>query len=155
MMDVRSLNNKVFEFENRCRQAGLKVTPQRIEIFKALLLTDSHPTAEDVFRMVRKHLHSISLDTVNRTLLTMAQIGAAFVVEGTGQPRRFDGGLEDHQHFLCIQCGKVIDFHHEPFDNIQLPQELEGKYKVLRKTVYLEGLCEECKNTSIPTTLLD
>lgn len=121
------------------------MTPQRIAIYKALIMTDSHPTAEDVFREVRKTLQSISLDTVNRTLLTLAHIGAAFVVEGTGQPRRFDGGLEDHQHFLCIHCGKVIDFHHEPFDNIQLPQELEGKYEVFRKTVYLEGLCEQCK----------
>lgn len=91
---------------------------------------------------------AISLDTVNRTLLTLAEIGAAFVVEGTGQPRRFDGGLEDHQHFLCIKCGKIIDFHHPPFDNIQLPHEIEGKFKVLRKTVYLEGLCEPCQNQS-------
>jgi Fur family peroxide stress response transcriptional regulator len=147
-MDITHLNKKVYEFEKRCRKAGLKITPQRIAIYKALILTDMHPTAEDVFRNVRKNLHSISLDTVNRTLLTLAQIGAAFVVEGTGQPRRFDGGLEDHQHFLCIQCGKVIDFHHEPFDNIQLPSELEGKYEVLRKTVYLEGLCEQCKINS-------
>jgi len=92
---------------------------------------------------------AISLDTVNRTLLTLAEIGAAFVVEGTGQPRRFDGGLEDHQHFLCIKCGKVIDFHHPPFDNIELPHEIEGKFKVLRKTVYLEGLCETCQNQSL------
>jgi Fur family transcriptional regulator, peroxide stress response regulator len=154
-MNVRLLENKVYEFEKRCRNAGLKVTPQRVAIYKALILTDTHPTAEDVFREVRKNLHSISLDTVNRTLLTLAQIGAAFVVEGTGQPRRFDGGLEDHQHFLCIQCGKVIDFHHEPFDNIQLPHELEGKYEVLRKTVYLEGLCEQCKTKSKQTALLD
>jgi rubrerythrin len=74
-----------------------------------------HPTAEDIYREVRKEMPAISLDTVNRTLLTLAEIGAAFIVEGTGQPRRFDGGLEDHQHFLCIKCGKVIDFHHPPF----------------------------------------
>jgi len=154
-MDVTTVNSRVYDFERRCREAGLKVTPQRIEIYKALIMTDAHPTAEDVFRDVRKNLHSISLDTVNRTLLTLAHIGAAFVVEGTGQPRRFDGGLGNHQHFLCIQCGKVIDFHHEPFDNIQLPQELESKYEVLRKTVYLEGLCEVCKSNSKQTKLLD
>ncbi len=154
-MDITTVNKKGYELEKRCRKAGLKVTPQRIAIYKALIMSDAHPTAEDVFRDVRKNLNSISLDTVNRTLLTLAQIGAAFIVEGTGQPRRFDGGLEDHQHFLCIQCGKVIDFHHEPFDNIQLPQELESKYEVLRKTVYIEGLCELCKNKSKAKQLFD
>lgn len=125
------------------------MTPQRSAIYKALINTDIHPTAEDIYREVRKEMPAISLDTVNRTLLTLAEIGAAFVVEGTGQPRRFDGGLEDHQHFLCIKCGKIIDFHHPPFDNIELPHEIEGKFKVLRKTVYLEGLCEPCQNQSI------
>lgn len=154
-MDLTVLNEKICDFEDRCRKAGLKITPQRVEIYKALMMTDMHPTAEDIYRQVRTILHNISLDTVNRTLLTLAQIGVAFVVEGTGQPRRFDGGLEDHQHFLCIQCGKVIDFHHEPFDNIQLPRELEGKYEVLRKTVYLEGLCEQCGKRKAQATLLD
>lgn len=124
------------------------MTPQRSAVYKALINTDMHPTAEDIYREVRKEMPAISLDTVNRTLLTLAEMGVAFVVEGTGQPRRFDGGLEDHQHFLCIKCGKIVDFHHPPFDNIQLPHEIEGKFKVLRKTVYLEGLCEACQNQS-------
>jgi Fur family peroxide stress response transcriptional regulator len=144
-VDKKDTENKIVAFENRCRQAGLKVTPQRTAIYKSLILTDLHPTAEDVCEQVRKEMPSISLDTVNRTLLTLAQIGAAFIVEGTGQPRRFDGGMEDHQHFRCVRCGKIIDFHHESLDNITLPHEIEGKFKILRKTVYLEGLCQVCQ----------
>ena len=82
---------KLQDFESRCRDNGLKITPQRVAIFKALVSTDAHPTAEEVYKMVRQDIRNISLDTVNRTLLTLAQIGAAFQVEGTGQPRRFDG----------------------------------------------------------------
>jgi Fur family peroxide stress response transcriptional regulator len=144
-MDTEILNKKVHFFENRCRQAGLKITPQRVAVYKLLIGTDTHPTAEDVFHAVRKEMPNVSLDTVNRTLLTLAQIGAAFVVEGTGQPRRFDGGLEDHQHFRCIKCGKIVDFHHVPFDNITLPHEIGQKFKILRKTVYLEGFCQTCQ----------
>ncbi|MBN2514134.1 MAG: transcriptional repressor [Sedimentisphaerales bacterium] len=144
-MDKQAQTLKIKDFERRCRQSGLKLTPQRFAVYRALINTDAHPTAEAIYQEVRKEMPAISLDTVNRTLLTLTEIGSAFIVEGTGQPRRFDGGLEDHQHFLCIKCGKVIDFHHPPFDNIQLPQEIEGKFKVLRKTVYLEGLCEACQ----------
>jgi Fur family peroxide stress response transcriptional regulator len=144
-MDIETLNKKLHFFESRCRQSGLKITPQRTAVYKSLVGTDAHPTAEEVFHEVRREMPNVSMDTVNRTLLTLAHIGAAFVVEGTGQPRRFDGGLEDHQHFRCIKCGKVVDFHYEPFDNIAVPQEIEGKFKILRKTVYLEGLCQTCQ----------
>lgn len=142
-----SVESKLGDFEKCCRKNGLKVTPQRVAIYKALVSMDTHPTAEEVCRKVRDEISNISLDTVNRTLHTLSEIGAAFVVEGTGQPRRFDGGLEDHQHFLCIKCGKVIDFHHEPFDNIDVPDELKGQFEILRKTVYLEGLCGQCMNS--------
>jgi len=141
-----NIETKLSEFEARCRRHGLKITPQRVAIYKTLVQMDTHPTAEEVHGHVRSQLSTISLDTVNRTLHTLSEIGAAFVVEGTGQPRRFDGGLEDHQHFLCIKCGKVIDFHHEPFNDISLPDELNDRFQILRKTVYLEGLCEASVN---------
>lgn len=142
-----SLDAKLLAFEHRCHDNGLKVTPQRVAVYKALVSTDTHPTAEEVHRMVREEIHNISLDTVNRTLLTLAEIGAAFQVEGTGQPRRFDGGLEDHQHFRCIKCSKVVDFHYEPFDNIEIPKHLQGQFEIMRKTVYLEGICESCRDS--------
>lgn len=144
MSQVQKNGNKMLiEFHDRCRAAGLKMTPQRVAVFKALIGTDKHPTAEDVYRDVRLEMPNISLDTVNRTLLTLAEIGAAFVVEGTGQPRRYDGGMDDHQHFRCLKCGKIVDFHYEPYDNIDVPAAI-GHYKVLRKTVYFEGYCDAC-----------
>jgi Fur family peroxide stress response transcriptional regulator len=88
---------------------------------------------------------------VNRTLLTLAEIGAAFVVEGSGDVKRFDGCLESHQHFKCIKCKKIIDFHHKPFDNIPIPKSVSEKYTVLKKTVYLEGICDLCKDLATKT----
>lgn len=140
-------NAKLISFHDRCREAGLKMTPQRLAVYKALIQTDTHPTSEDVYQAVRQEMPNISPDTVNRTLQTLSEIGAAFVVEGTGQPRRYDGGMEDHQHFRCIKCGKIIDFHYEPYDNIETPAHI-GDFKVLRKSVYLEGYCKDCVNNN-------
>ena len=89
---------------------------------------------------------NISLDTVNRTLLTLTRIGVAFVVEGSGDVKRFDAGLEKHQHFKCNKCKKIIDFHHKPFDDIPVPKNISRKFTVLRQTVYLEGICDSCKS---------
>ena len=138
------LDEKTRWFEGRCREVGLKVTPQRVAIYKELLRTNEHPSAEALHRKIRRLFPSISLDTVNRTLLTLAETGAAFVVEGSGDPKRFDGELESHQHFKCVKCKRIIDFRHKPFDNIPIPKVLNRRFTILRKTVYFEGICDLC-----------
>jgi len=132
-------------FRARCRQTGLKITPQRMAVYKALLESTEHPGAEAVFRKVRETFPSISLDTVNRTLLTLSDLGAAFVVEGSGDAKRFDANLKNHQHFRCVKCKRIIDFHHEAFDALDIPENLRARFAVHRKTVYLEGYCDLCK----------
>lgn len=126
------------------RQAGLRVTPQRLAVYKMLIESKEHPSADMLWHKMRKTFPNISLDTVNRTLLTLAEIGAAFIVEGTGGVKRFDGCLESHQHFKCVKCKRIIDFHHKPFDDIAVPKSLGEKYTILKKSVYFEGICDLC-----------
>lgn len=135
---------KVIDFQGRCRGAGLKLTPQRLAVYRALLASAEHPSAEALHRQLRPDHPSLSLDTVNRTLLTLAEIGAAYVVEGTGEPKRFDANTASHQHFRCVRCKRIVDFHHEPFDNVPVPEDLQQGFRVLRKTVYFEGICDRC-----------
>ncbi len=143
-MTMKEWPLRLSEFGSRCRQAGLKLTPQRVAVYQVLAQTKEHPSADQVFQEVRQSMPSISLDTVNRTLQTLAEIGAAFVVEGSGEVKRFDANLDDHQHFKCIRCKKIVDFHHPPFDQVPVPAELNRGFKILRKTVYFEGLCDQC-----------
>jgi Fur family peroxide stress response transcriptional regulator len=135
-------------FVQNCRRNGLKITPQRMAVYKALLESKEHPSAEMVWGYVRRMFPGISLDTVNRTLLTLAEIGSASLVEGSGDVRRYDGDLDNHQHFKCIKCKKVFDFHYPPFDDIKVPASIAAKFKILRKTVYLEGICDSCRGKS-------
>lgn len=139
------MDRKIDWFAKHCRAMGLKVTPQRIAVYRQLLKTDDHPSAEQLHNKVKKTFPSISLDTVNRTLHTLSEIGAAFVVEGSGDAKRYDSGMNEHQHFRCVKCKRIIDFHHKPFDDIKLPAHIDRKFKVLRKTVYVEGICDLCK----------
>jgi Fur family peroxide stress response transcriptional regulator len=132
-------------FQSKCHETGLKITPQRMAVYSALVESTEHPSAEVVFRQVRETFPSISLDTVNRTLLTLSEIGAAFVVEGSGDAKRFDANLKNHQHFKCVKCKRIIDFHHKAFDGIDIPENLVPRFTVLRKTVYLEGYCDLCR----------
>ena len=142
---VNKFKKEIDAFQTKCRKAGLKVTPQRLAVYKALIETKQHPSAEMVFRRVRKVFHNISLDTVNRTLAILSKIGVASIVEGSGDAKRFDGNLKPHQHFKCIKCKRIIDFYHKPFENVKVPADINEKFTVLRKTVYFEGICDSCR----------
>ncbi len=132
-------------FENICREHGLSITPQRVAIYNELISSSEHPSAIMIFNKVREYYSNISLDTVNRTLLTFNEIGLAKVVESSGDPKRFDPNLEPHHHFRCLKCGKIYDFENILYDRLEVPPEIKKKFVVLDKRVHLEGFCEICK----------
>ena len=144
-MKLNEKNPSMDFFRRKCRENTLKVTPQRIVIYKELIKSKDHPNADVLFQRVKNIIPDISLDTVNRTLLTFSKIGIIGVVEGYGDPRRFDPDLEIHHHFRCIYCNKIIDFDHKPYDDIPIPGNMKKRYKVLSKKVLLEGYCDKCR----------
>jgi Fur family peroxide stress response transcriptional regulator len=92
-----------------------------------------------------KKIPNLSFDTVNRTLLTFSQIGIANIVEGYGQPKRYDPNIDTHHHFRCIKCHSIIDFQNKAYNNITIPEEIQKEFTVLNKKVVLEGFCNKCR----------
>ena len=133
-------------FYHRAKEHGLKITPQRTAIYQELLKAKDHPSADIIYKRLVKKIPNISFDTVNRTLLTFSQIGIANIVEGYGQPKRYDPNIDTHHHFRCIQCNNIIDFHNKAYDNLIVPREIQKQFTVFHKKVVLEGLCDQCKN---------
>jgi Fur family transcriptional regulator, peroxide stress response regulator len=132
-------------FYRRSKENGLKITPQRTAIYQELLKAKDHPTADDIYNRIVKKIPNISFDTVNRTLLTFSKIGITNVVEGYGQPKRYDPDMNTHHHFRCIQCNSIIDFHNKEYDNITVPEEINKQFTVISKKVVLQGLCSKCR----------
>ncbi len=139
------IKEKLLSFKSICREHGLRITPQRVAIYEELVASPDHPSAMSIFKKVREYYLNISLDTVNRTLLTFQRIGLAQVVECSGDPKRFDPNLEPHHHFRCIDCGEIIDFHNEFYDALEIPDEIKDKCVVLEKKVHLAGFCNQCR----------
>jgi len=135
-------------FKELCSKQGLKITPQRVAIYNELISSHKHPSASIIYEKIRKYFPNISLGTVNSTLLTFAKIGLAKVVAASGEPKRFDPVLESHHHFICMKCGKIVDFNNGAYDAIKIPVALNRKSTVLRKIIHLEGLCDKCKAKS-------
>lgn len=89
------------------RQAGLRATPQRVAIVRAVL-EDNHPTAADVFETVRKDFPTMGLGTVYATLNTMSQRGLLNPLPGPDAVR-FDPNLSPHANLVCVRCASIID----------------------------------------------
>ena len=71
-MHPSELHRREQLFVKTCHQRGLKITPQRVAVYRALIESDQHPTADVMYRKVKTTYPHISFDTVNRTLLTLA-----------------------------------------------------------------------------------
>jgi len=131
-------------FKEILKENNIKITPQRTIIYKELLNSKDHPYADIVFKRVKETFPNISYDTVNRTLLTFSKIGIVDIVEGWGEPKRFDTNTKKHHHFRCLNCNTIIDLYESSFDNLKIPDGVKKKFKVLKSKVLLEGICNEC-----------
>src|SRR4051794_36876078 len=91
------------------RARGLKVTPQRQAIFRALHSSREHPSADTVYEQVAVEMPTISLRTVYQTLGDLADMGEILQLDlGTGAAR-FDPNIDAHHHLVCGRCGMVRD----------------------------------------------
>ena len=144
-MQLENIEKRLDNFRLMCKKNNLKITPQRIAIYKELLQSQSHPSADEVFQTLKGDFSNISYDTVNRTLLSLAEIGLIDVVKSPGGARRFDPNPDNHHHLHCVKCGKIIDFTSEVCDKLRIPEEIQNQFTVLSKRVVVNGICKECR----------
>ena len=91
------------------RDAGLRLTHQRLEILRAIAADETHPDVVMLYEAVRERVPTISLDTVYRTLATLTERGLISRVSFTPGPARYDANPSRHHHFVCTRCGLVRD----------------------------------------------
>lgn len=143
-IDRNELVQRKERFTEICRRKGLKITPQRFEIYRELASSTAHPSAEEIHRRIRKRMPTVSLDTVYRTLTTFKENGLVSRVEVFDDPARFDANIDHHHHFICTECRKVIDIDWPEFDTLKLPEEAGKLGRVNRPHAELHGICSEC-----------
>jgi Fe2+ or Zn2+ uptake regulation protein len=88
---------------------GQRFTEQRAAVYRHLVGTDTHPTADDVFTAVRVDIPDISLATVYKSLETLVGCGLAMKLTYGDGSARYDGRTDPHHHARCLVCDAVID----------------------------------------------
>lgn len=116
-----------------------RTTCQKKIISEYLKSVKTHPSAERIFKEVKKKLPQISLATVYRNLKTLKEKGE--IQEILTETGRWDGDISKHSHFICQKCGKIFDV----FENIGCLNFKKIKVgKIKNYQIYFYGDCKSC-----------
>lgn len=138
-------------FETICRKEGIKLTHQRMQIYREVACTEDHPDAEQVFQRVRERLPTVSLDTVYRTLWLLNDLGLVKPLGARRERTRFDANLSHHHHFICKKCGDTRDFYSTELDNFTLPDSVVDALGAEETTHFeVHGVCRNCVAEKTP-----
>jgi Fe2+ or Zn2+ uptake regulation protein len=137
------------ELTDLFRAQGLKVTPQRQCIFRALHDNPDHPTTESVYAEVSDEMSTISLRTVYQTLNDLASMGELVQLDlGTGSAR-FDPNLDAHHHLVCDRCGKVLDVQVDT-SGVKVPSARRYGFTIDATQIVFRGTCAACASADVP-----
>jgi Fe2+ or Zn2+ uptake regulation protein len=130
---------------------GHRFTEQRLAVFRHLLSTEAHPTADEVFGAVRQEVPVISLATVYKSLETLVGVGLAMKLTYGDGSARYDGRTDPHHHARCLVCSRIVDIPGHlapggiaPGGMAPAAPQAEG-FKVTGYRLEFTGYCEACR----------
>ncbi|MFB5624734.1 MAG: Fur family transcriptional regulator [Nitrosopumilus sp.] len=127
------------------RDEGFRITPQRMAIVDYLLKTEDHPSADLIYKVVRKRYPMVSLSTVYKTLELLREKKLVNEIEVEGEAR-FDAHTDEHINLVCLKCGKIDDLDEASLKDIQIKAAKKSKYLILKSNFELHGYCNDCKS---------
>ncbi len=124
----------------------MRMTSQREIILEELRKLKSHPTADELYLVVKQRLPRISIATVYRNLEKMSEAGIIKKLEYSGRQKRFDAATHPHYHIHCIRCGRIADVKTIPGRRLNSMISDASGYEVIDDQVEFSGICPECRN---------
>ena len=134
---------KMFEkYVKLLKENSIKITPQRLEILKFLDENRKHPTADQIYTILKKKNPSLSKTTVYNSLDILKEHGIIQTITICSPEQRYDIKQGMHHHFLCSKCGIIIDID---IECPNLGKMLECGHIVEDVHGYFIGICKNCK----------
>ena len=147
----QEIEDRMAAFVDACRREGVKVTYQRMEIFREVAGTDEHPDADSVYKGVRARIPTVSLDTVYRALSLLERLGVVSRVHVFADRARFDANTMRHHHFVCHRCGLIRDFSAPEVDSLDIPAEVSSLGRIDSVHLEIRGVCCSCATAPEPS----
>jgi Fur family peroxide stress response transcriptional regulator len=134
------------EFESLCRSRGVRVTTQRLAVYRALAEDVTHPTADSVYKRLGARFPGLSQATVYRTLEFLEREKLIRRVSAPEAVGRFDANIAGHQHLVCRVCGSMTDVSLPELSEPLVPK-VSG-FVVEELDIKLVGRCRSCSGPS-------
>jgi len=125
------------------RHLNIKLTPQRIAILHYLKDNKSHPSAEDIYKSVKKQFPTMSFATVYNTLEALKNKGNILELKIDPAKKRYDPDCSEHHHLICTKCKSIMDIFKD--FNINLSDDLTDGFELLGNNIEFYGICRDCK----------
>ena len=132
------------EVRERLRRSGYTLTSQRRAVLEALSRAEGHPSAEDVYLIVKRENPRVALGTVYQALSVLEEVGVVGSKHWADSPTRYDLNVEPHLDIRCTGCGEVSEVPGVALSGIEARIRKNTAYKVTRATMVVEGLCPAC-----------
>lgn len=133
------------DIRERFRRSGYTLTSQRRAVLDALDESQGHPSAEDIYLIVKRKNPRVALGTVYQALSVLEEIGVVGAKHWSESPTRYDLNVEPHLDIRCEHCGRVSEV--PDVDLGDLEERIRGNtsYRVTRTTMVVEGRCPACQ----------
>jgi Fur family peroxide stress response transcriptional regulator len=125
-------------------ETGEKLTRQREAVLGVIREREDHPTANDIFEAARQRLPGISYATVYNSLRFLKEAGLVHEIKFGDSASRYDRETDRHDHALCSQCGKLVDFDLPQAAELMKAAARRSKFKPESVHLTLKGLCPDC-----------
>jgi Fur family peroxide stress response transcriptional regulator len=139
-------SSRVDSILRKLRQTGLRITPQRLAILKALSENKEHPGAGEIYAAVKAEFPTTSIATVYKTLAVMKTIGEVLELEFSNDYNRYDGNTPGaHPHLICVKCRRIVDPELASLDEMTEKLASETGYTIISHRLDFYGVCPECR----------
>jgi Fe2+ or Zn2+ uptake regulation protein len=134
------------DIREKFRTSGYTLTSQRRAVLEALKEAQGHPSAEDIYLIVKKKNPRVALGTVYQALSVLEEIGVVGSKHWSESPTRYDLNVEPHLDIRCARCGEVSEIPGVELGELEEHIRNNTPYEVTRATVVIEGLCPACRD---------
>ena len=136
------------DIREKFRRSGYTLTSQRRAVLEALEEASGHPSAEDVYLIVKRKNPRVALGTVYQALSVLEEIGVIDSKHWSESPTRYDLNLEPHLDIRCAGCGQVAEIPGVELGDLEARIRENTPYQVTRATLVIEGLCPSCAEST-------
>jgi Fur family transcriptional regulator, ferric uptake regulator len=134
------------DIREKFRRSGYTLTSQRRAVLEALKEARGHPSAEDIYLIVKKKNPRVALGTVYQALSVLEEIGVVGSKHWSESPTRYDLNVEPHLDIRCARCGEVSEIPGVELGELEEQIRNNTPYEVTRTTLVIEGLCPTCRD---------